>query len=54
METARVMKPIQMVDLVGQYQRIKSEVDGEPEPAVVNSTDTPHTARQPEKSATRR
>lgn len=27
METARVMKPIQMVDLVGQYQRIKSEVD---------------------------
>lgn len=34
--------------------RIKSEVDGEPEPAVVNSTDTPHTARQPEKSATRR
>ncbi len=27
METARAMKPIQMVDLVGQYQKIKPEVD---------------------------
>ena len=27
METANAMKPIQMVDLVGQYQKIKPEVD---------------------------
>lgn len=27
METARAMKPIQMVDLAGQYERIKPEVD---------------------------
>lgn len=27
MDTARAMKPIQMVDLVGQYQKIKPEVD---------------------------
>lgn len=27
METAHAMKPIQMVDLVGQYQKIKPEVD---------------------------
>lgn len=34
--------------------RIKSEVDGEPEPAVVNSTDSPHTAQQPGTDAPRR